>query len=359
MSGFALNRTNPMTEDLIIRRAGDVGRLTLNRPKALNALNQDMVDAMTSALLDWREDAGVKAVVVDGAGEKGFCAGGDIRMLAESGKAGDGRAWRFWRDEYRLNTLIAEYPKPYIALIDGITMGGGVGVSVHGDFRVAGDRTTFAMPETGIGFHPDVGGAYFLPRLAGEIGTWMGLTGARLKAADCILTGVATHYVPSEQRQALVDALEGTALDHDGEQVEALLDRFSGDAGASDLALTRGLIDSAFDGDDVGAMAARLEAAGDSWSLRQLDILRSKSPTACAVTLSALRRGADLSFREVMTQDLRVSMRCLDDGVDFYEGVRAVILDKDNAPNWAPAPSDVSRWFEPLPGDDEMSFLGQ
>jgi len=346
-----------MTDDLIIRRAGDVGRITLNRPKALNALNQDMVDGMTAALLDWREDAGVKAVVVDGAGEKGFCAGGDIRMLAESGKAGDGRAWRFWRDEYRLNTLIQEYPKPYIALMDGITMGGGVGVSVHGDFRVAGDRTMFAMPETGIGFHPDVGGAYFLPRLAGEIGTWMGLTGARLKAADCILTGVATHYVPGDQLQALIEALEGTGLDHDGELVEALLDRFSGDPGQSDLSLTRALIDSAFAGDDVEAMAARLEAAGDAWSSRQLEVLRSKSPTACQVTLAALRRGVDLSFREVMTQDLRVSMRCLDDGSDFYEGVRAVILDKDNAPNWAPAAGDVSRWFEPLGRDDEMSFL--
>ncbi len=346
-----------MTDDVIIRRAGDVGRLTLNRPQALNALNQAMVDAMTAALLDWREDAGVKAVVVDGAGEKGFCAGGDIRMLAESGQAGDGRAWRFWRDEYRLNTLIAEYPKPYVALMDGITMGGGVGVSVHGDFRVAGDRTTFAMPETGIGFHPDVGGAYFLPRLAGEIGTWMGLTGARLKAADCILTGVATHYVPSDTLAALIDALEGAALDHDGEAVEALLGRFSGDAGQSDLALTRGLIDSAFAGDDIDAMAGRLEAAGDAWSLRQLDILRSKSPTACQITLAALRRGADLSFRDVMIQDLRVSMRCLDDGSDFYEGVRAVILDKDNAPRWAPAQSDVTAWFEPLARDEEMSFL--
>lgn len=347
-----------MTDELIIRRAGDVGRITLNRPGALNALNQAMVDGMTAALLDWRDDAEVKAVVVDGAGEKGFCAGGDIRMLTESGKAGDGRAWRFWRDEYRLNTLIQEYPKPYIAIIDGITMGGGVGVSVHGDFRVAGDRTMFAMPETGIGFHPDVGGAYFLPRLAGEIGTWMGLTGARLKAADCILTGVATHYVPGDQQGALIDALEGTALDHDGEAVEALLDRFAADPGASDLSLTRALIDSAFAGDDVDAMAARLEAAGDAWSLRQLGVLRSKSPTACKLTLAALRRGADLSFREVMIQDLRVSMRCLDDGSDFYEGVRAVIVDKDNAPRWAPAPGDVSPWFAPLPRNEEMSFLG-
>lgn len=346
-----------MTKDVIIRKTGDVGRITLNRPKALNALNQDMVEAMTQALLDWREDAAVKAVVVDGAGEKGFCAGGDIRMLAESGKAGDGRAWRFWRDEYQLNTLIEEYPKPYVALIDGVTMGGGVGISVHGEFRVAGDRTLFAMPETGIGFHPDVGGAYFLPRLAGELGTWMGLTGARLKAADCIAAGVATHYVPTERFDDLVKALETEALDDDGERIDQILDGFGAPAGASDLSLSLGLIDAAFGGDDPAAILSRLEQAGDAWSSKQASILQSKSPTSVAVTLAALRKGAALSFRDVMVQDLRVSMRFLAEGSDFYEGVRAVILDKDNAPGWAEAASRVDGYFAPLDSDQEMTFL--
>ncbi|WP_306015636.1 enoyl-CoA hydratase/isomerase family protein [Oceanicaulis sp. MMSF_3324] len=348
-----------MTEDVIIRKAGSVGRITLNRPKALNALNQEMVTAMVEALQSWRSDDTVKAVVVDGAGEKGFCAGGDIRMLAESGKAGDDRAWTFWRDEYQLNTLIAEYPKPYVALIDGITMGGGVGVSIHGEFRVAGDRTVFAMPETGIGFHPDVGGAYFLPRLNGELGVWMGLTGARLKTADCIAAGVATHYVPSENNAALIEALETETLDDEGEKVDAIIERFSGDAGQSDLGMVQPLIDAAFEGDDADVIRNRLETADDAWSKAVLKILSGKSPTAVKVTLQALRKGADLSLRDVMVQDLRVSVRFLKDGSDFYEGVRAVIIDKDNAPNWGPAISDaeLGAYFEPLDADKEMTFL--
>lgn len=346
-----------MTSDVIIRKTGDVGRITLNRPKALNALNQDMVEAMTKALLAWHDDPSVKAVVVDGEGEKGFCAGGDILMLTESGKAGDGRAWRFWRDEYRLNTLIEEYPKPYVALIDGVTMGGGVGISVHGEFRVAGDRTLFAMPETGIGFHPDVGGAFFLPRLAGEIGTWMGLTGARLKTADCIAAGVATHYVPSENFAALIEALETEKLDEDGERIDELLDALGAPAGDSDLSVSLGLIDAAFAGDDPAAILKRLEDAGDDWSTKQASILKTKSPTSVAVTLAALRKGADLDFRGVMNQDLRVSMRFLAQASDFYEGVRAVLIDKDNAPNWGAQTSDVEGYFEILGDDEEMSFF--
>ena len=346
-----------MTQSVLAKKTGSIGRLTLNRPEALNALNQEMVEAMVKALLDWRDDPEIKAIVVDGAGEKGFCAGGDIRMLAESGKAGDDRAWRFWRDEYQLNTMIAEYPKPYLALIDGITMGGGVGVSVHGDFRVAGERTLFAMPETGIGFHTDVGGHYFLPRLPGEIGTWMGLTGARLKAADCIAAGVATHYVPSDQHADLLNALEAASLDDDGEVLEGLLERYSMPVGASDLALHQGLINAAFEGDDLDAIQERLQVAGDNWSLKQASVLKSKSPTSCAVTLAALRRGAAMTLREVMVQDLRLSMRFLAKDSDFYEGVRAVILDKDNAPSWKPLDADLNAFFAPLHDDEEMNFL--
>lgn len=348
-----------MTSLINVRKAGSVGRITLNRPEALNALNQEMVDGLIKALLHWREDDSVKAVVVDGAGEKGFCAGGDIRMLAQSGKAGGDEAWKFWRDEYQLNTLIFEYPKPYVALIDGITMGGGVGISVHGSHRVAGDRTTFAMPETGIGFHPDVGGAYFLPRLKGETGTWMGLTGARLKAADSLAAGVATHYVPSDRQEALVQALESADLDADGEALEDILDAHAGDPGESELAHLGGLIDAAFAGDELAVIKTRLEAAGDAWSAKQLSILNTKSPTSCALTLAALRKGSGLDFRDVMAQDLRVSMRLLVEGSDFYEGVRAVILDKDNAPKWGPQmrPEAVEAMFVPLESDREQSFL--
>lgn len=348
--------------EIIARKTGQVGRITLNRPKALNALTHPMCLMMIEALENWRHDADVKAIVVDGAGEKGFCAGGDILKLHDSGKAGNDDAWLFWRDEYRLNTLIFHYPKPYVALIDGITMGGGVGVSVHGSHRVAGDRTMFAMPETGIGFHPDVGGAYFLPRLAGEIGTWMGLTGARLKAADAVASGLATHYCPSGQYDALVAALESADLSDD-DALEVLLEEFSGDPGDSDLAHTRGLIDAAFAGNRVEEILARIEGAGDGWSTKQAKILSSKSPTALKLTLAALRKGAGLSFEDVMRQDLRASSWCLK-GKDFYEGVRAVIIDKDNAPVWDPSTlasvndNDIAEAFEPLDADHEMTFLG-
>lgn len=350
-----------MTNEIIARKIGQLGRITLNRPKALNALSMAMVTGMIEALQAWRDDSTIKAVVVDGEGEKGFCAGGDIRMLHDSGKAGGEEAWRFWHDEYQLNTLIKRYPKPYVALIDGITMGGGVGISVHGSHRVAGDRTMLAMPETGIGFFPDVGGTYFLPRLAGEIGMWMGLTGARLKAADSVAAGIATHYTPSDDLPALIAAIEGADLSDD-DQLESLLEEHSGDPGSSDLALTRGLIDAAFAGDDVSGMVSRIEAAGDTWSQKQAKIIATKSPTSLKLTCSAIRSGAHKSFEDVMRQELRVSTHCLN-GVDFYEGVRAVIIDKDNAPNWLPASltdvhdADIAKYFEPLSNDRELRFL--
>ncbi|PIW30902.1 MAG: enoyl-CoA hydratase/isomerase family protein [Rhodobacterales bacterium CG15_BIG_FIL_POST_REV_8_21_14_020_59_13] len=352
-----------MTNEIIARKSGQTGRITLNRPKALNALSMDMVHAMIKALLAWQDDDSVKAVVVDGEGEKGFCAGGDIRMLHDSGKAGGHEAWRFWHDEYQLNTLIKTYPKPYIALIDGITMGGGVGISVHGSHRVAGDRTMLAMPETGIGFYPDVGGTYFLPRLAGETGMWMGMTGVRLNAADCVATGIATHYTPSADLQGLIKALEGADLS-DENALEVILEEYSGDPGDSDLAVTRGLIDAAFSGDDVAAMVARISEAGDSWSQKQAKIIAIKSPTSLKLTCAAIRSGAGLSFEDVMQQELRLSTHCLD-GVDFYEGVRSVIIDKDNAPNWSPATLDdvddamIAAYFEPLSKDKELTFLGE
>jgi enoyl-CoA hydratase len=347
--------------EIIARKVGQIGRITLNRPKALNALTHGMCLSMIEALNAWRDDDAVRAIVVDGAGEKGFCAGGDILALHNSGKAKDGAAWLFWRDEYQLNTLIHHYPKPYVALIDGITMGGGVGVSVHGSHRVAGDKTMLAMPETGIGFHPDVGGAYFLSRLPGQIGTWMGLTGARLRAPDTIACGIATHYCPSSQNDALMASLESADL-RDEDALEFLLEEYSCDPGDSQLALTRGLIDAAFDGDHVEDMVTRISAAGDSWSDKQAKILSMKSPSALKLTLAAIRAGASLSFENVMRQDLRLSTRCLE-GTDFYEGVRAVIIDKDNAPSWSPSNlSDVddaviAAAFAPLDASLEMTFL--
>jgi enoyl-CoA hydratase len=325
------------SRDTRIRVVGGLGRITLDRPSALNALTLGMVTAMLEALAAWRDDPRVKAVLVDAAGDRAFCAGGDIRMLYESGGAGDGRAESFWREEYRLNQLIKRYPKPYVALIDGVTMGGGMGLSVHGGFRVAGDRTLAAMPETGIGFYPDVGGTWFLPRLPGETGTFMALTGARLKAADALALGIATHYVPSGRREDLVTALEAADLDDDGGAIEATLAAFEADPGEAPLTPHRDAIDLLFEGDRVEGIVARLEAEGGDWAGAQLRTLATKSPTALKRTLRAIREGSKLEIEEALERELGFSLACLEKGSDFFEGVRAVIVDKDNAPKWSPA----------------------
>ncbi len=352
-----------MTEEpeLIAHVVGRVGRITLNRPKALNALTTDMVLAMTDALLRWRDDDEVRAVVVNGAGERAFCAGGDIRMLAESGRAGDDRAETFWREEYRLNTLIKRYPKPYVALIDGVTMGGGVGVSVHGSHRVAGDKTLLAMPETGIGFFPDVGGTYFLPRLPGAVGMWMGLTGARLKAADCVATGIATHFVLSENTERLIAALERADLDDDGAVLEDVLHDFEADPGDTRLGEWRSQIDAAFGETSVEAILAALTTDGSPWADEQIKVLGAKSPTSLSVTCRALVEGGSLEFEDAMRRELALSVACLS-GDDFYEGVRSVIVDKDNAPQWRPArledvgEADLAKFFAPE-REPEIAFL--
>jgi len=348
-----------MTEQdgVIIRKEGRAGRITLNRPQALNALNHAMCLAMTQALLDWREDEGVERVIVDGAGDRAFCAGGDIRILYESGKAGDDRAYEFWRDEYRLNQLIKRYPKPYVALIDGIVMGGGVGVSVHGSHRVAGDNTMLAMPETGIGFYPDVGGTYFLPRLPGETGMWMGLTGARLNAADAAALEIATHYTPSDQHDALIAALCGSERG-----VDEILDDHAARAGESEADHHRERIDSCFSAMIVEGILAALENDPSNWTTQQADILRTKSPTSLKLTQRALRLGADSRFEEALQRELRLSTNTLQ-GHDFYEGVRAQIIDKDRDPKWRPSSldrvgdADVEQYFAPLDADRELTFL--
>ncbi|MGF1463904.1 MAG: enoyl-CoA hydratase/isomerase family protein [Maricaulaceae bacterium] len=352
-----------MSQDVIIARQGGLGRMTLNRPKALNALTLNMVRAMVPALLDWREDPSVKAVVVDAAPGRAFCAGGDIRALYDAGKAGTDAAYQFWFEEYQLNTLIKEYPKPYVALIDGVTMGGGVGISVHGSHRVAGDDTLLAMPETGIGFYPDVGGTFFLPRLPEQIGAWMGLTGARLKASDCLAAGLATHYVPTDNHPGLVAALATAKLDDDGERLETLLERYAADPGPAPLAEPRAPREHAFSAPNLETILDRLAAAGDPWSQKQLDALTSKSPTALKLTFQAMRSATGLEFRDALTQELALSTWCLTGG-DFYEGVRAVIIDKDNAPQWSPPTladvddAAIAGAFSPLPADKALKFLG-
>lgn len=350
-----------MTEEILFETSGALGIITLNRPKALNALTEPMVLAMRAQLDAWATNPAVGAVVVLGEGEKGFCAGGDIRALYDSGKAGTPDAQRFFANEYRNNLAVARFPKPYIAIIDGITMGGGVGISVHAPYRVATERTVFAMPETGIGLIPDVGGSYFLPRLKGRLGMFLGLTGTRLKRADSVLTGIATHAIPASAVDALVSDLANADLLGKGkEAVESLLRRHSYKGDDAPIAQHLDDIDRLFEGDDVEAILARLDADGGAWAKAQADTLRQKSPTSLCLTAREIREGALLSLPNALRLEYRLVSRILK-GHDFYEGVRAVIIDKDNAPQWSPdalagtTPDLINPYFADM-GADELEL---
>ncbi len=324
--------------EILFERRGALGLVTLNRPKALNALTLDMVRALTLQLKAWAKDEHVHAVAIRGAGERALCAGGDIRALYDSGKAGTAYASAFWGEEYRLNTLIKEYPKPYVALMHGIVMGGGVGVALHGSHRVACETTTFAMPETGIGLFPDVGGTYFLSRLTGRIGLYLGLTGARLKAADLRHLGLATHVAPFAGYDAIVEALA-----HEGPE-RALRAYAEAPAGAP-IEAVAGQIDAHFGGESVEEILASLDADPGEWAKANAATIRTKSPTSLKIAFRQILAGRHLSFRECMALEFRITER-VQKGHDFYEGVRATILDKDGAPRWEPARlEDVKPWM--------------
>lgn len=341
--------------EFLFARRGTAGLVTLNRPQALNAVTHGMVRALTRQLLDWRADSAVTCVVIAAVGNRAFSAGGDIRALTDLGRAGRyDEMLLFWREEYSLNAIIKTYPKPYIALIDGIVMGGGVGLSVHGSHRVAGDCYSFAMPEVGIGFFPDVGATFFLPRLPGELGTYCALTGERLGAADGVTATVATHRVASSRFVELTDALCGVA------PVDATLAAFAEPVGEGKVMAQRAAIDRLFKGDSVEGILAALdkETAGGAdadFAKRAAATIRTKSPTSLKVALAQLRLGGTLAFQACMQTEFRIVSRIIH-GHDFYEGVRAVIVDKDNAPRWRPATlaevndAEVRRHFAPLPG---------
>ena len=325
-----------MTNEIQSRIIGNLGHIKLNRPKALNALTHAMCEDITRLLVTWEKDPNIGAVLIDGAGDRAFCAGGDVILLHDSGKAGDSRAEEFWRIEYALNELIHRYSKPYISLIDGFVMGGGVGLSVHGRLRVAGDNTLFAMPETGIGYFPDVGGTYFLPRLkyedmGYEIGQWLGLTGARLDAGQTCDVGVANAYVPSDNHGALIDALGAAALD--GSDL-AVANVMAGFVKAPPRSEPVPQAVRAFGEKTVPAILRALDKDGSDWAVKQAANIRKKSPLAMCVTHEALRRGAKMSFQQVMTQELDLSLNFLKTQ-DFYEGIRAQLIDKDRNPKWS------------------------
>ena len=343
--------------EILFQRRGAAGVVTLNRPKALNAVTHEMVRALARQLESWAHDAAVTRVIITAAGERAFSAGGDIRALYELGKAGrQAGMLTFWRDEYPLNAMIKRYPKPYVALIDGIVMGGGVGVSAHGSHRVAGDRFSFAMPEVGIGFFPDVGATWFLPRMPGGLGTWCALTGDRLKTADAVAAGIATHHVGSERFGDLTDALCGNV------SVDATLAAFAEVTGNRSVTARCAAIDRLFAGNRVEHILANLDTealhdADGEWVTAAAGTIRTKSPLSLKIALAQVRRGRNWSFEDCMKAEYRIVSRIVYDH-DFYEGVRAAIVDKDNAPRWRPAAlsevgaAEVERHFAPLGGDE-------
>jgi enoyl-CoA hydratase len=337
--------------DIRFDRHGLLAIVTLDRAQALNALTLDMAEQLDRRLIAWASDPAVAVVVIRSASGRAFCAGGDIRALYDAGRRNDPYAADFYRTEYRLNHRIKTFGKPYLALLDGFTMGGGVGLSIHGSHRVVTDRCQFAMPETGIGFFPDVGGSWFLPRCPGALGTYLGLTGARLGAADMLYCGLATHYMLSDDVAALPGALERGA--HAG-AVEASLARHAKQPGPAPLAQHHPAIDRCFAADTVEEVLARLEGEGTPWALETASVLRRKSPTSLKVTMRQLQVGAKLeSFAAAMRMEYRLARHFMT-APDFYEGVRAAVIDKDQSPRWQPASLEevsddvVARYFEPL-----------
>lgn len=339
---------------VLLHRDGHAAHVVLNRPRAINALTHEMVGIIAAALEEWRGDDAVRTVVLTGAGERGLCAGGDIVALWRDAKEGGTEAAAFWADEYRLNALIASYPKAYVAIMDGIVLGGGIGLSAHAPQRVVTERSRIGMPETGIGFLPDVGGTYLLSHAPGETGTHLGLTAGSVGAGDAIAIGLADHYVPSERLPALLDALATQDAD------EALA-AFEQPAPASPLAAARSWLDTAYAGDDATAIVARLRALGDEEATRAAEAIEAKSPTSVRVTLRALREAAGMDRLEpALDLEYRLALR-FHASHDFVEGVRAQVVDKDRNPRWSPArlaevsEADVAAYFAPA-GDRELGL---
>jgi enoyl-CoA hydratase len=347
-----------MSSEIITQVDGQAGRIRLNRPQAIHALTRPMCSEMIAALLDWRADANVKAVLIDHAEGRGFCAGGDVRMIAESGADDGADARAFFHEEYRLNHLLFTYAKPTVAFMDGITMGGGVGISQPCEFRVATENTRFAMPETAIGLFPDVGGGWYLPRLSGRVGQYIALTGARLDGADCLYLGIATHYISATD----LEGVKARIAEHP-ERIGGILGEAAAAPPEAKIAEHFGRINKAFASDRLEDILAALAADGSVWAHAELATLRSKSPQACKVSLRLLADGARMAdFADEMRQEYAVACKVVQRH-DFIEGVRAVLVDKDNRPRWNPGhPEDVTDHmidtiFAPLPADEQWTPL--
>ncbi len=346
--------TSPLPENEIQARIqGAVGRITLNRPKAIHALTQAMCEAMSAALLDWRDDPGVEAVIIDHApGTRGFCAGGDVVMLAKSGAAGGTAADAFFHAEYRLNHLLFTYPKPTLAIMDGITMGGGVGIALPCTHRVATGNTRFAMPETGIGLFPDVGGGWYLPRLPGRVGEFMALTGARLDGAECHYLGLATHYIRSDDLPDLVERIVAGPA-----RLTGALGSAAATPPEARIADNETAIQKHFASDDLEEILAALDADGGDWATTEAGTIRTKSPLSCKVSLRLLAEGKRRTdFADEMAAEYALASHVARTH-DFHEGVRAVLIDKTGAPHWQPATPEtvtdamLDALFEPAATD--------
>jgi enoyl-CoA hydratase len=341
--------------EIICERRGASGTVFLNRPQALNAITLNMVRELTRALDAWEHDCRIENIVVTAAPGKAFSAGGDIRLLYEQGRAGNHAAQLdFWREEYRLNRRIRLYPKPYVALVDGIVMGGGVGVSLHGSHRIAADSFSFAMPEVGIGFFPDVGATYFLPRLPGKTGMYLALTGGRANTGDAVHLGLASAYVPSSRFDELARALR------EGEPADDAVARLHSDIAAGPIIANRVLIDRCFSGASPSEILSRLDAESSPFATEAAKAMRTKAPLSLVIAHRQMTIGAKLSTDEAMRTEFRIVWRVCR-GEDFYEGIRATILDKDFAPRWGKTKleevrsDEVDPYFAPL-AQDELTF---
>ncbi|NXD68442.1 HIBCH protein, partial [Eolophus roseicapillus] len=352
-----MSKQTDSTAEVLLEKKGGAGIITLNRPKALNALNLSMIRQIYPQIKTWEKDPETFLIIIKGTGGKAFCAGGDIRAITDAGKVGNNLAQDFFKEEYTLNNAIGTCKKPYVALIDGITMGGGVGLSVHGHFRVATEKTVFAMPETGIGLFPDVGGGYFLPRLSGKIGYYLALTGFRLKGRDVLKAGIATHFVESEKLPALekdLIALKSSST----ENIADLLNSYHMKVNLISYQKSSRLVKYIlFSGNSMEEIVKNLKQDGSPFAIKQLETINKMSPTSLKLTLRQLREGASMSLQDVLTMEYRLSQACVR-GPDFYEGVRAVLIDRDQSPRWKPAALEevsdefVDDCFKPLGSND-------
>lgn len=346
------------TEDVVIRREGRAGRLTMNRPQALNALTTPMVGMITAALSAWRDDPGVELVVLDGAGGRALCAGGDVVSLYHSRGQGSGVAREFWSTEYVLNALIGRYPKPFVAFQDGIVMGGGIGLSGHASHRIVTERSMLAMPETGIGLIPDVGGTWLLSHGPGAVGIYLGLTGHRMTGSDAIFARFADRFVESARLPALAQALatEGAGA------IDDVIGRFAASPPPSALEAQADAIDQCFESGTVEAILAALSRHGSAWASKIRADLEAKSPKSMKVTLAAIRQARTLpSLEAALDVEYRLCTRLFEEG-EFPEGVRALLVEKDKAPKWRPGTlaevtgGEVARLMAPLPPGEELGL---